>query len=257
MRTRSKTLRCSLIAISIGLFSGLIYPDRVRAAFVDLNSGDQIPGTDWEVVYSGPMTLKFDATIKTHSTKGTILKTASMGINAGVRESLTISFNQIFETTESAVSGGLRLNFRSVTTNTGPEWSVYGLELVDISPVVSPDDDHPPEPHFHPENPVDFEFGPNVFDNTAIQKWHGSFKGALQRDPSDVITLGNGVMKVATGQTVEVTDLLIHERQFTPGQIGDTGRRFFQLVQTAPEPATFILLGAGLGLLALRRHRRH
>lgn len=91
---------------------------------------------------------------------------------------------------------------------------------------------HPPWPHFHPKNPLAvFEpFKYKIDEKTQAPTWilevhKNTDQGAARVDP-------NGFF--------EVSNLLIHNREFAPANVGDPpgGRKFklFQKPQNAAEP---------------------
>ena len=116
---------------------------------IPLLSGSIIPGTVWQISYAAPISLEFDAAVTTNNTVGTIIETT---IRTNLAP-LAIDFLQVFETTTSGISGGLRLNFQEKVTNASPlAWPYYRMTLVDA--ISGPDTvlnngDHPAPPHFH------------------------------------------------------------------------------------------------------------
>jgi hypothetical protein len=236
-----KPARCEsiLIATFAGLASLGLVAGPASAALVMLRSGDQIPGTAWEVIFEDPVTLLFNDADKTNRSDGTLFELTSRTNN----DSITLTFQQIFETPTSRPAGGLRLNFQKTDTNvTGPAWTGYQLQLIDDVP--APNDpkngDYPPQPHFHQSGPAarivptaaTFIFG-EIFTGDNLDKYKSSFKGDVRsRDPSDLIELGGTGNTVGQGQSVQILNLLIHEREFAIGVIPDPGRRIFRLVET-------------------------
>ncbi len=239
------SVRNMFLSVSISLLGFVGTP---RLAFGQANplpSGSTIPGTSWQVQYAGPISLSFDASQNGFSTKGTLIETTTRN-NI---DPLTISFQQVFETSTSSVSGGLRLLFKETVTNQSTkDWAGYTMQLIDNTPAPNnpPSDSHPPEPHFHP-NDSGATFPP--------------FNPVNLPDPATTLNIGDGINKVAIGGDFNVTSLLLHERQFAIGIIPDPGRRTFDLVETpipTPEPggvalvATLVLVGS----VSLRNRRR-
>jgi hypothetical protein len=234
----------------------------VAAGPIMLKSGQQIPGTVWEAIFPSQVNLSFNADDKTNGTAGTLIETTSRVNN----DPLTIEFQQIFETPISKVAGGLRLNLQKTDTNAvGPAWTGYKLQLIDLVPAPNDpeSDEHPPQPHFHPKTAT-FLLGTKSFNSTNNNLFSATFLGKNQVDPSDTILLGDGKTEVDQNKSVQILNLLIHERQFPIGVIPDPGRRIFDLVETPiiagaanPEPAAIIQFGTGLlGLLGFAWYRR-
>lgn len=172
------------------------------------------------------MTLRFDANNTTNQTAGTLLITSTpTGANRG-----TITFQQYLPAdVTSDPSEGFRLNLQAVVRNrTGYDWASYQLWLVDDYPAPDnpPGGVDVPQPHFHP--------GVYAPDEPMTFTSFTEFIGALGRDPTvedpaNHITLFDGI--VGDGESLGVTNLLTHERQFTPGDLGGgTGLRVFRLV---------------------------
>jgi hypothetical protein len=231
--------KLTLIAIFGGLLSLGLVTGPGAADPVILHSGDQIPGTVWEVIFPNSVMLIFNEADKTNDSAGTLIALTARTNNA----SITLQFQQIFETPTSLVAGGLRLNYQSTVTNVtgGPAWAGYQLQLIDDFPAPNEPKSniHPSQPHFHP-NPrivgtaakATFIFGETFTGNE--NKYISSFLGKVperggQADPADLILLGGNV---GQGRSVQILNLLIHERQFAIGVIPDPGRRIFRLVET-------------------------
>lgn len=242
---------------------------------IPLPSGSIIPGTVWQISYAAPISLEFDAAVTTNNTVGTIIETT---IRTNLAP-LAIDFLQVFETTTSGISGGLRLNFQEKVTNASPlAWPYYRMTLVDA--ISGPDTvlnngDHPAPPHFHQTKqiattPATFVFeGALMFTGEDLTKYQATFLGMPQTDPSNDLLLGDGAAVVALTKDFEVISLLIHERQFglcpqvdSKGNplpcLNDPARRQFQLVeQPMPLPGTLALtLGCIVALIGTRLRLR-
>lgn len=234
------------------------------ADLIVLKSGDLIPGTVWDVSFPKTVSLVFNTSDTTNSTAGTLIETTARTDNSAI----TIHFQQDFETPLSKVGGGLRLNLQKTDTNAvGPAWVGYEIKLVDLvsAPNDPQSDEHPPEPHFHPKTAT-FIFG-DTFTGADVKKYRSSFLGdSMIRNPVDTMIFGDGgTTTVPMGRSVQMLNLLIHERQFPIGTIPDPGRRTFDMIETpilakpAPEPGSLCLGGIGvatLGLFQWWRNRR-
>jgi hypothetical protein len=220
-----------------------------------------LDGTVWSVTFPNSVNLIFNTNDRTNGTSGTLIEITTRTNN----DSITLLFQQMFETpTSTPASAGLRLNFQKTDTNVvDADWIGYNLQLFDDVPLLGADPinagDHPPEPHFHPDGvaptAATFTFGGPAFSGNELGKYSSSFKGdAATRDPADLIQLGFDGRKVIKNRSVQIQNLLIHERQFAIGVIPDPGRRTFRLVETPipiPEPRSLWLSGIGVAMLGL------
>lgn len=273
--TTAVSMGVHLHKVAIAASMAAIYGS-ASALPIALPSGSIIPGTVWEVTYAAPITLEFDAGDTTNNTVGTIIETT---IRTTINP-LTINFLQVFEAPSSAsTSAGLRLNFQERVTNLSSiPWVHYELSLVDV--VTGPDNvlntgDHPPPPHFHQTSQIaktaaQFAFeGTLAFSGNDLDKYTATFLGMPQTDPSNDLILGDGSAVVDITKNLEVSSLLIHERQFgLCPQFTDSGaplpclndpaRRQFLLVETpTPTSGTLaLMLAGGLAFLSMRMMRR-
>lgn len=255
-----------LIALLYLAFAG----SAATAAVVAVNSGDTLPGTIWRVRFAAPITLTFDDGVaaKGNGTAGTLIEATTRTDN----DALTITFSQVSEVlVNSAAGAGLRLNIQSkVTNNTATDWKGYRLQLFEVTPVTGfASAAHPTEAHFHPTTQIaavaaDFKFDGLMHSGNDAAKYKGTFKGANQQDPADLLELGDGIELVEKGgaKAVEISKLLLHERHFIPAAIAPFRTRNFLFVQTPipvapiPLPGALLFFGSGLlGLAAARRRR--
>lgn len=257
-------------SIVIGLSAvSLAIAQPAAADLIDLIPNDRIPGTDWRVRFPGNVRLQFLTDQTTNNSAGTLIETATQGTDP-----ITITFEQTADTPTSSNSGGLRLNFRKTAVNTdaqGRPWLSYTLQLTDDVPAKDRFQNavHPTQPHFHPTNtlirevtPATFVFGSATYTGNEVNKYDGTFRAQAQHDPSDTLILKRADNRgVQVNRSLEIINLLIHERQFARADLPETGpgRRVFRLIETPtiPEPATLLLLGTALITLSFPRHRRN
>jgi hypothetical protein len=227
-------------------------------------------GVSWDVSFSAPIDLSFVATTPAPGNRMTVGVLADNTIRTTLAP-LTIHFIQNTEApTEADVTRGLRILFQThIVNNTGVDWIGFRLELVDNSypagtPANSVFDDvaHPPEAHFHARG------GATYFPFNGFAP-PGSPSGCPKPVGADVscnmlVTDGTNVVEaVGENNFLQIQNLLLHEREFSPAELApfnDPGRRFFDLVLTpvaVPEPGLISLIGSGLLVLGLMAKRYH
>jgi hypothetical protein len=237
----------------------------VRGAAAGTITFTDARNVSWEVDFPSAIDLQFTAhapAAGNRNTVGTLLdKTVRMD-----RAPLTIHFIQLTEAgDETTVSSGMRLLFETQVKNmTKDPWAGYRLQLIDGS-FPAPfnqneqDRDHPVEAHFHVLGGA--TYAPfNNFDPRTSAGPNSGCPDPVSPDVSCNLLVQDGVNKVDINGTLQIQNLLLHEREFSPTQmdgLSDPGRRFFDLVLTPiPEPGTGILVTSGLlawGGLALTR----
>jgi hypothetical protein len=198
-----------------------------------IQSGDVIPGTIWKVFFNSPVAVRFDASNTTNQTAGTFRITSTVATT----DPVTLTFQQYLpaDVTSDPPSGGFRLNLQlTVRNRTGSTWGGYDLSLADDYPAPDnpPGGVYVPQPHFHPSTYAPDQ--PMAF--TSFNQFVGLFMGDPSSvDPADEIALFDGTL--GAGANLGITNLLLHERQFTPDDLGgDTGLRVFRLFLTPLSP---------------------
>jgi hypothetical protein len=220
-----------------------------RADFILGTRGYSITNLD-ATGHAPGITVSYDETAGMFpDTKAPFAGTLTVDVSFSTLNTVILHFVQTSQVGGTAAGGGLRLAFVSLNSNqTTGNWYGFSYFLRDqtnLSNVnVGNESSHLSVAHFHPQSDP-MNTGTPVYTTTA-------FSVVSDGDNRNLIGLGNGT--VTPGNEFTLNNALLHERNYLDSS-GQPVLQSFDLELTpVPAPPAVVLVGLGVGCVALRRY---